>query len=86
MRNIFKILLTIFIFSSCRKIENNQWKHLDGYSLGDWIEFTENEILNDTIMNGKTPVAIISPYKCRIVDYRLEIKSLKDETTGVYNR
>ena len=77
-------ILIVLIFSSCRKVENNKWKHLEGYSLGDWIELTESEIQNDTIMNGNSPIAIITSYKYRVVDYQLEIKSLKNGSKGLY--
>ena len=85
MKLIF-LILTFLLFFSCNRIENKKWKHQEGFSLGDWIEFDENRLFirNDTIYTGDKPLARIYEYRNRILDQILVIEELNTTNKGYY--
>ncbi len=88
-----KMLLIIIMMSmsSCIKtneeiITSHQWKHGEGYRLGDWVEFTSGPYTfsNDTILKQGVPVALVDTITTYYGEYRLSIRSLTGNERGMY--
>lgn len=84
--HIIVILFLTLISFSCNKIEDTYWKHLNGYYIGDFLNFDSNafSITNDTIIFQSKPVAVIIEYNLRITDRVLVIRQINDTTKGYY--
>lgn len=94
---MYKILLALIglvLFSSCQKsdaeiITARQWKYGDGYSIGDWIEFSENKngnlfVSNDTIYKNGKPEAFVDALDYEFDHYVLTVRSLENNQSGNY--
>lgn len=85
MKPLISILLCIF-FIGCNRLDHAKLKYLDGYSIGDWIDFRTDvySISNDTIFNKSKPVAVVIDDNCRTLDRVLTIRMINDTIRGYY--
>lgn len=84
----YKIVLFVcclILFISCNSIEDDNWKYIDGFYVGDFMQFDSPFLLkNDTIFHNQTPKAIFVEIEERLIDRILVIKELNGDSLGYY--
>lgn len=91
-QKIFFFTIITFLLIGCGRMNNEEikkswWKYGSGYHLGDFLEFNDSNLTDDTIYVNNKPVAII--LSCGKGTFRksavLEIENLKTGETGIYH-
>jgi hypothetical protein len=86
----FFLMIDLFIFTGCgnmtyEEIKNYQWKHVEGYHIGDVLILDEHNLKGDTIFKDEIPVAVIQKSGGMFWESpELEIKSITTGKTGKY--
>lgn len=89
MSKILILILAIITFG-CSLSEDDLykqwWKYRNGESFGDFIEFKNIKIINDTLYDNKTPFAILIKTEEGILgaSNKIHLQSITNGKIGIY--